>query len=445
MREFRMKGSRGQWKVWRIGTQGAEIHTEWGILGGKEQRSIDVAPAVFVGKANELSPEANAIEEAKRKIKKKTDEGYVEFIDGEPVGAAEQGVDWEQGLPKNFCGMKPLKHPDPEKKQEKRSFEALTEVLESGNAIITIKDDGFKHWVLVAADGSVKIYTSGMDECTDKYPHLVQSFWSSSSGIPPRSLLCCEFVIRLENGRCDRIAMQGVSNSLPERARALQQDPTQRVEATVLGIYFWDGMDTISTFTFGEQIEFLEEQFGVASRCPPYVRGMEVYYENFDSALAYIEEKRLEGLVIYDSRAAPGEKAYNFRGKPQRTGCWKWKKEYEDDFFVVFDPDGEHGWERGGKWGRGRDRGTAGRICLYQKNDRGDYVYCSGCGSGLDRPTRAEVVDRASTDGLAGIAEIKFVTRRYLTEGDGSNALVEPRFVRWRDDKAPSDVINSFL
>jgi len=448
MREFRMKGSRDQWKVWRIGTEGAEIHTEWGVLGGKQQSTIDVAPAVFVGKANELSPTTNAIEEVKRKIKKKTDEGYAEFRDGKPLYDVDQfnGIDWNRGLPKQFCGYKPLPQPDPEKKSEKRSYERMKDVLESGRAIITIKDDGFKHWVMVTADGGVQIFTSGMDECTEKYPHLVESFRTKNSSIPTKSLMCCELTVLLPDGKCNRLAMQAISNSLPKRARALQQDPTQRAEATVLSILFWNGIDVFSNFTFGEIIEFLEEQFGMPSRCPPFVRGMEVYYDDFAKARLYVEEKGLEGLVIYDSTHKPGERSYNFRGKPQRPDCWKWKPEFEDDFFVVFDPNKEFGWDQGGKFGRGRSQDRAGRICLYQKNDRGDYVYCSGCGTGLSHNQRMEVVNRAlEGDGLAGVAEIKFVTRRYLKEGDGSNALVEPRFIRWRDDKDVEEIVNSLL
>jgi hypothetical protein len=255
--------------------------------------------------------------------------------------------------------------------------------------------------------------------------------------------LCCEFIVRQPNGKCDRLAMQAISNSLPERARALQQGPTQKAEATVLGIYFWDGADVVTDFTFGEQIEFLEEQFGLPSRCPPYVRGMEVFYETFDRAQEYVLEKGLEGLVIYDSTHKPGSKAYNFRGKPQRPDCWKWKPEFEDDFIVIFDPDKG---KTGGAWGRGRHRNMAGRIALYQFNGDGELVYCSGCGTGLSDKDRADVVKRARPiDGMCGVAEIKFVTRRYEKEGDGSNALVEPRFVRWRSDKDPEEVVNASL
>ena len=447
MREFRMQGSRGQTKTWRIAVKGDELHTEWGVLGGRKQSTIDVIPAVFVGKSNELSPEANAIEEVKRRIKKKTDEGYVEYRDGSAVGAdPASGFDdkiWAQGLPKQFCGYKPK--PQPTEKDAK-SWSQLQETLESGNAIITVKEDGFKHWVLVTATGGVKIYTSGMDECTDKFPHLVQSFASKTSAIPPRSLLCCEFTVRLGDNTCDRLAMQAISNSLPQRARSIQQDPTQKTIATVLSVVFWDGTDVFSDFSFGQIIEFMEEQFGVPSRCPPYIRGMEVFYEPLDAARDYVKRRGVEGLVIYDSRARPGKRAYNFRGKPERPQCWKWKPSFEDDFVVVFDPDGAHGFAKGegGAWGRGKHRGAAGRIALYQYDAEAFLVYCSGCGSGLTDEERVAIT-KGTKLGICGVAEIKYTSRRYYKRGEGSNALVEPIFVRWRHDKGARDCVNPQL
>ena len=62
-----------QWNIW---TEGADIVTEWGQIGGKMQTARKTAIGKNIGKINETSPEGQAVLEANAMHKKKTDLKY---------------------------------------------------------------------------------------------------------------------------------------------------------------------------------------------------------------------------------------------------------------------------------------------------------------------------------------------------------------------------------
>jgi hypothetical protein len=441
MREFRIRGKKKD-LVWRVWRDGADVHVEYGTLGGQLQHTFDTLRAVKEGTTAYLSPEANAIEEVLRRIRDKTEAGYYEVnpttgvaLEWTASGGEEPHAKMFNGLPKSLCWMKPR----PQPKAGSREENAFLKVVDSGHDIVTVKRDGFMHPILITTSGDVKVYTRRMEPCTEKYPFLTRSLRKVK--LPKRSVLLCEFVVAGPE-RDDRLKMQAISNSLPDRAVALQT-AGDHVTAIVLSTPIWNGED-MTDLTFGQLIEFEEENFGVRSRCPDGFEGMEIVYGGFEAAKKEVKRRKLEGLVIYDANAVPGSRAYNFRGKPERPECWKWKPELEDDFLVVFDPDCAN-WSEGGSWGKGKHMKTAGRVALYQRDAEGCWVFISGCGSGFTDEERGKVVERAARrKGVAGVAEVKFTERRYIKQGDKTNSLVEPIFVRW-SDKKPDEVTNQYL
>ena len=62
-----------QWNIW---TEGADIVTEWGQIGGQMQTARKTAIGKNIGKSNETTPEEQAILEATAMHKKKTDLKY---------------------------------------------------------------------------------------------------------------------------------------------------------------------------------------------------------------------------------------------------------------------------------------------------------------------------------------------------------------------------------
>lgn len=70
-RIFEVKTTTGKsTRTWKIWSEGANIITEYGVVGGKLQRSTRIAVAKNVGKSNETTPEEQAILEVERDYKK---------------------------------------------------------------------------------------------------------------------------------------------------------------------------------------------------------------------------------------------------------------------------------------------------------------------------------------------------------------------------------------
>jgi len=80
------KGKSGELRQWRTWTEGSDILTEHGVSGGAMQTSRKTAEPKNVGKANETSPEEQAILESKSLWTYKVERKYSET----PEGAQEQ-------------------------------------------------------------------------------------------------------------------------------------------------------------------------------------------------------------------------------------------------------------------------------------------------------------------------------------------------------------------
>jgi DNA ligase 1 len=70
------KGKTGKIVEWKIWTEGDEVHTEWGQIGGAKQHTFYRAEAKNVGKSNEVSPQEQAKKEALAEHKFNLDRKY---------------------------------------------------------------------------------------------------------------------------------------------------------------------------------------------------------------------------------------------------------------------------------------------------------------------------------------------------------------------------------
>lgn len=429
MREFRKKGKKHT-TVWQIWTSGDEVHMQSGVLGGKLQHTYDVpGPVGKEGTKAYVEPEAQAILVCERKIKKKVEEGYVEF-DPDAIEAELLNLEIDfTKLPKSLSFFKPRRWPT-----DGRGLNKLLTLTESDNAIYTVKRDGMMHPVLITEKGSVKIYTRRMDDCTKSYPHLVEAF--DSMNLPAGTILLCEFVIPNSTGAGDdRDHMASIARSLPERARKLQQMGA-KAEAVVLSVPFLCG-----EYQFDKPIWMNFDLISEMKIDNLYVSPIHILHTSFENAKTFCQVNKLEGLVIYNGDAKFGSQGYNFRGTPERPECWKCKSEYEDDFVIVWDPK-----EDEGSFGSGRIKNLPGRVSLYQADITGCFHYICGCGSGFTDAVRQEIMDRARDNGgSAGVAIIKYVSRSFIREGGKSNALKEPVFVGWHADKKEIEAMNKKL
>jgi ATP-dependent DNA ligase len=432
MRRFRKKGKNNtlEWEVWVVKNQ---VHTESGVVGGKKQHTFDVpGPMGVANTKGFVTAEAQAILVAERKATKKIEEGYYEVDPrtNEVLSTTEDSITFEY-LPKNLAFFKPQKWPDTKKGEEE-----FANILIGNRDIITVKRDGMMHAVLITKSRDVRIYTRRMDECTASYPHLVHAF--KAMEFPKETVITCEFIVKTTDGRDDRDYMASIARSLPDRAVSLQQNG-KKAEAVILGVPFLSGRPMFDDPVVN-MAEFLENE--LKGLCTPYVSTIQILYAHFPIAKAYIYDKGLEGLVIYDGSAIFGEKAYNFRGTPERPSCWKWKPQYEDDFIIMFDPENSRG-----KWGSGKLKELPGNVLLAQYNKSQELVSICNCGTGFTEEERTDLLVRAKDNPhrIAGVAIIKYVQRGYRSKGHLSNALREPVFIGWHPDKTPEEVINPNL
>ncbi len=456
-------------QIWEIWVEKDRYFTRHGLLGGAMQETNKLGKAKNQGKANAISPEQDALAEARRLCRKKYDfEGYDEFV-------GEQNIDQRSGslsiphllsnLPGNFSLYKPhnnlLESPK------------LLKKVEEGKAIYALKRNGMATWVVVDAHKQIHFYSrrnrpwhkdEGPQEKDDgtldylkvvplstRYRHLVAAV--ESMRLPPNTMLACELVNMQGDTKEHFAHVQSVEKSLTPVAIQVQET------GGWLGLYcwdipFWDGEDRVTTWKVMDRYAHIT---GIIAQMPqPYRWINPIQYCRFtspDAATAWAKEHNLEGWVVVDPEGVYGDKGWNLKGKPDRpaASCSKLKPWFEDDFVVFWDPA-----KKWGTYGKGRHEkdkmvelpngdkvkhGGVGSVGLFQYNSKGELVYICDCSSGMDYEFQAQL----RPDHFPFVAEVKYVDRSYISDGDDTNALTFPGFVRARGDKRPEECINDKL
>lgn len=454
MRVFVQKGKANplQWEIW---LEGETVHMRSGVVGGKMKHTSD-RPGSIGKKGTKAyrDPLVHAVEIAERQIREKVERlGYREvnpdsreFLEDQ----SDEEINWSDP-PKNMRFMKCRKQPNDD---EKKKLAELDEVITSGRAIYTVKRDGMMHPIFIDENEQVHIFTRRFDRCTDNYPHLRKEV--EQCKFPPRTILLTELVCLGHMKKDNRRLVQTLDRSLPQRAVEIQQDPFRRPKAVVLGIPYYNGAPIMASQTVDNWIDFLYRTLeGVEKRLKKsltYIEPMMTLHGDFDDIVDQVIASNWEGLVIYDGEAAFGDAVVNFRGREERPRAWKWKIYHEDDFVVLFDPEMLHAEHHNqsdkqvGTWGRGRLQFLPGAVALYQFDSNETPHYICNLGSGFSEDQRKELLETAeANNGIAGVAEVRFESRTYKSEGYDTNALTAPIFVRWTVDKEPEEVINNHL
>ena len=443
MSRFIKKGSRGQALVWEIWVEGDQVHRKSGQLGGSLVSTWDrPGPAGKPGTKGFVSAETRALERALYMTTKKKQGGYREvdehgnYIEAQAqadeVNFNELQQNYEVGKPLNPTTIKDLKAREDLCNDVKRS-------------IFTIKEDGLCHHILITSSKDVKIYTRKIEPCTDKYPYIVEEV--KQLKLPPKTILTCEFVVKMPGGlRDDRKSIQSISKSLTDRALNLQQSPLCRPEAVVLHAQFWGGKPLVRDLPVQSWMQHLQDFFEDGFH--RYVYPLKVYFGSFELAKQYVTDKGLEGLVVYDKESVFGDKAFNLRGTTERTACFKWKPIYETDCVMIFNPDRAFGnkMAAGGEWGSGRIKKLPKGVALYQYDDRGELHFLCNCGSGFTDEDREKVLRMAIGGlGIVGVGVIHYASRFFKSEGDDSNAMLEPIFKGFHPDKSVKEAVEPRL
>ena len=171
-----------------------------------------------------------------------------------------------------------------------------------------------------------------------------------------------------------------------------------------------------------------------------------------EEAAEHAKKHGLEGWVVVDPNAIYGNKGWNLKGKPDRPNtCAKLKPRFEDDFIAYWDPDKDIGEWGTGKHERGKlvtlpdgsqvIHGGVGAVGLYQYNDSGELVFISKCSSGMTY----EFQSKLTSADFPMVIQVEYVDRTYISDGEKTNALRHPTFLRVRDDKVRTECMNERL
>lgn len=469
-RRFRQHHGRGEVRIWDIWLDDSfRVCTQYGQLGGALQHASYIGKAKNVGRANAITAEQDALAEARRDIRKKWDfEGYDEYIGEANIDHRNQDISVHAlltNLPGSFCLYKPENNLYDQKR--------LLEKANRGEVLYTLKRDGVAKWIIVDYYGNIQIYsrrsrpcsdTEGPEELADgtldwskavpwakRFPHIVEAV--KALHLPPGSMMAVELVA--PNGDDFRY-VSGLTKGHTERALADMQ------RGGLPNIYWWDlpfcgGEDLVRTYTVGDRYSLIE-QLWLQSNSAIVTKHIQpiqkLTFKSPEEAIEYAKANGLEGMVVVDPTSKYESKGWNLKGKPDRPKtCAKLKPKFEDDFVALWDPDGDHKY---GTWGTGRHErgktvtlpdssqvvhGGVGSASLYQYDSKGSLVYICDCSSGMDYEFQSQL----RKEDFPMVWQVEYTERTYVSDGEDTNALKFPVFLRKRDDKKLTECINERL
>ena len=433
-REFRLTKNK-KTLVWKIKQEGEKYTTQHGMIDGAQQEFSDVPGCK--GKENSKAY-VNAIDNCafhiSREIRKKQENGYIEFINGQPTSIQVTSLDFNECLPKNFTGYKPQTSIEPA---------ALEKLHKAGKARYTRKYDG-NQVIAYRNNYSWDIYTRRMDLTTERYPKHIEALDKTSFG--PGTILECEMVVFDKNNVDDFKAISRLGRSDPEVARKLIEDgEVNEPNLIVFDILFYDGSD-LKASSYDNRRAILEkhiEQLGTPDSEEKYniIDLSRLYNVNPGNWEKIAKEKGWEGFVVTSGDLAFGDKFFGFDGSPQRPkGSWKLKPVYEEDINVYAAVEGN-----------GKRLGKIGALLSSQRHpETGEWFKTGGVGSGTtdndldvleklfkenNLPIyKSEKEDKAELGNKGIPCMIECSARQ-----PGTNKFRFPVFIRIHSDKTPDE------
>jgi hypothetical protein len=468
-RQFRQHQGRNERPtVWTIRVEGDRVFTSHGLLDGAKQVTDKQGKAKNVGRSNAISPEQDALAQARRLCRKKWDfEGFDEYVGDMNIDRRNVDVTIPNlltNLPGSFCLYKP---------DNSITSKALIQKINFGQVLYTLKRNGLAFLVVVDYYGNIVFYSrrgrpthdkEGPTEKADgtldyneavpwtaRFPHLVEAI--RGLNLPPCSMLACELIAQADVD--DFKYVSSITKSLtPESLK-------EQKEKGLPFFYIWDipflGGDPIIEHTKTTDRYSLIYSILYSSTSAKSINFLKpIYFEQFDSTQKAIDSAKAngyEGWVVVDPDGVYGDRGWNLKGKPDRPSmyCAKLKPTYEDDFIAYWDPDSGQG-----KWGEGKHEkgkrvtlpdgseaihGGVGCMALYQLNKKGDLVYICDCGSGMTYEIQAGL----RKESFPVVVQVEYTDRTYVSDGEDTNALLFPTFLQVHEDKDISECVNARL
>jgi len=364
------ENTHGRTKFIEFNLIGAVLCREWGLIGGKIQKTSNKYDFINKNKANELSPTEAALADCDRIIATKMKEGYtvVNSLDDVPDFSIKD-IDFDN-LPVQFCCSKPHSSVA----ESKVDF-----LIAESKARFFVKENGSCHFLLVCPDGEVKIYSRRVNDHTRKYSKIAAAL--KEIGLPPKSLLIAEFTVDSSDicvthmDRFKRFQEISKADTLKGEVKenidetVLRQKDTP-VVAIVFNILFLGGEDLTNKPYSDVHTTMLDiESYDTSGfiRTPT-----EKQFNSYKEAYAWAKHNldMEEGLVVWN-QCENAEITYT--GKPKRRACYKLKAVREDDLVA-------YGYEEG----KGKKQGKVGSLLIGKyTEDLSEIIPMGNVGSGL--------------------------------------------------------------
>jgi hypothetical protein len=419
------------------------VWTGWSQLGGKEQSAEETFQSINVGKTNEVSANTYALERAREMCRKKAWEGYREIGEAgylDPL--VETEIDFDN-LPLSLSFYKP----------DNTMGAGIEKKARAGRCWYTRKRNGMMTVLCNNSAAELNIYSRRMlrqhdDEqggpytWDDRFPHLIAAI---EKHLPARTILLGELVVE------DRISFKGEN---PKERFDLAQSyiksltPKAVADMEKSGLWpffycwdvaFWGGVNLVGTMPMRQRVAYIDSVYNAAGS--PYFETLNrMNFASPEEAEAFAIKWGWEGFVVIDpDEPGYGDRAFNFKGKPDRPGaaCAKHKPTFEDDFVAIWDPDKGFG-ERSRKGSRA---GGIKSVGLYQYNTKGELIFISNVNSGLTK----ELLETLPKSRWPQCWKVSYKGRRYVSDGEDTNALDFPALEQIRTDKNPNECINERL
>lgn len=441
-KEFRFVREGKPSLVWKIRQDGDTLYTRHGQLDGAMQDNSDTPGSKgLADSAAFVTPEDNCTFHVTREIRKKTENGYIEYENGKPLTEQVDGIDFAKFLPKCFCSYKP---------QTSITDKVLARLHEEKRDRYTRKYDGMCH-VLVHHTNGWEVYSRRMDRVTTKFPELISQL-NQLKQFGKGTILVGELVCLKKDGTEDFAAISSFCRTLPEEAlRRVKFGELHEPIFVVFDALFHNGRD-LKHKTYDERSNLWKTlpplqhviDYEIATNDKPFygnkfrITSVDYFDLAPDTWEAFAKEKGWEGFVITDGNAKPGNKFYSFNGKAKRpAGSYKLKPGYEEDVVIY-----------AGFKGTGKRLGGIGSVYVKQLHpDTKKWFNCGKVGTGFTDADLVEVkklieernlpiVDKEKDalkvlDGKLGIVMIL----EYSERQPGTNKFRFPVFNRVRFDK----------
>lgn len=419
--------------VWRIRQDGETYHTESGHLDGAMQAFADrpgdkgkPTTKAYVDATN------NCVFAIDREIRKKTEHGYIEYIDGKALSEQVNAIDFNQDLPKRFCSYKP---------QTSIEDAALIKLYKAGRARYTRKMDGFAHIAYHNVNGW-EIYSRRMDKVGDKFPNHISALKETNYDVG--TILIGEMVCMI-SGKEHFKSISRICRSLPEEARKLVNDKeVPEPKFVIFDILFHNSIDLKNT-SYDDRAALWNNIISLNSSTDEMIVSIDYHKVTPETWQQTAKDNNWEGFVVTDGDAIPGDKHYSFDGDSKRPlGSWKLKPVITEDVVVY-----------AGLYGTGKRLGKIGALFVKQVDpETGIYFDCGKVGSGFseqDVEDFTELCGKLSVPIIEKDKDIKNVDLQ--SEGqivielefserlEESNKFRFPVFIRIRDDKASLECI----